>query len=91
MRVTLILMAVVLLIAGLMNIACFIIGARVGQKASKGEEIEFPNPVKAVQEHRATREQERQTQAEQDRLNTIMENIRNYNGTSAGQSDVPRG
>ena len=71
------------------NIACFIIGAKVGQTVSKGEDIETPtvNPLKAYREHEAKREAQR----EQDRLETIMRNIENYDGTSHGQKDVPRG
>lgn len=71
------------------NIACFLIGARVGQQASKGEEIEIPsvNPMEAVREHRAKKEAE----WEQSRIDTILRNIEAYDGTPNGQADVPRG
>ena len=38
---------------GTMNILCFFIGAKVGQKVVKGETIEFPKiePIKAIREH----------------------------------------
>lgn len=76
-------------IVGAMNIACFIIGAKVGQSASKGEEIKTPNinPIKAFRERTARKEAE----AMQDRLDTIMRNIEGYDGTGRGQEDVPRG
>lgn len=76
-------------ILSLSNIACFIIGARVGQKIVKGEEIETPevNPFKAYQE----RKDKKEAEFEQSRIDTIMRNIENYDGTSNGQEDVPRG
>ena len=81
--------ALLLLIMGAVNVACFIIGAKVGQTVSKGESIEAPtlNPMKAIQEH-ADR---KQAKAEQDRIDTIMRNIEAYDGTERGQEDVPRG
>ena len=69
--------------------ACFFLGARVGQSVSKGEKIEAPavNPIQAVREHMDKKEAQRQ----QDRMNVILQNIENYDGTSRGQEDVPRG
>lgn len=69
------------------NIVCFLVGAKVGQTVSKGEEIKMPtvNPIEAVREQRAKKEAE----MEQDRLETIMRNIEGYDGTSRGQQDVP--
>lgn len=68
---------------------CFILGAQVGQRVSKGRDIEMPtvNPIKAVREHRARKEAE----MAQDRIDTIMRNIESYDGTGKGQEDVPRG
>ena len=70
-------------------VCCFIIGAKVGQTVSKGEDIEMPipNPMKAIREREARNEAER----EQDRIDTILQNIDNYDGTGKGQKDVPRG
>ena len=81
---TIILMAIV----GTLNIVCFFIGAKVGQTVSKGETIEMPtiNPIKIYNEHIDRKEQER----EQKRLDTILHNIENYDGTPNGQEDVPR-
>ena len=77
-----------LLVMCLSNIFCFIIGARVGQKVSKGETVEIPsiNPIEAVRQHEAKKE----AQHQQDRLEVIMGNIEAYNGTGLGQKDVPQ-
>lgn len=80
---------ILIVIVGTLNIACFFIGAKVGQTASKGEKIEAPsvNPLKAIRERRVEKEAER----EQKRANIIMQNIDRYDGTPDGQQDVPRG
>lgn len=69
-------------------IASFLVGAKVGQAASKGEKIEAPtvNPLKAYREHEA----KKVAKEEQDKIAVIMGNIESYNGTSDGQKDVPR-
>ena len=74
------------LAVGTLCIACFLIGAKVGQKVSKGEAIEMHsvNPIKAVKEHKEHKEAE----MEQNKLDTIMRNIERYDGTSRGQEDV---
>lgn len=79
---------VLVLTVGVLCIACFLIGAKVGQTVSSGEEIKLPNinPVQAYKEHAAKKEAE----AEQSRIDTIMKNIESYDGTSNGQNDVPR-
>ena len=83
-------MEIILVLAvGAMCIVCFMVGAKVGQTVSKGEEIELPtiNPVEIYREHEAKKE----AQAEQDRIDTIMRNIESYDGTPDHQEDVPRG
>lgn len=76
-----------LLVMGIANVACFVIGAKVGQTVTKGKEIEIPspNPMEVIRRAEDSREAKR----EQDRLETIMANIERYDGTSAGQRDVP--
>ena len=76
-----------LMVMGLMNVACFVIGAKVGQQASKGETIKTPtvNPMQAIKERRAMNE----AQMEQDRLEIVLRNIEGYDGTGNGQEDVP--
>ena len=76
---------VYMLAIGFMCMACFLLGAKVGQKVVKGESIELPDPMKPVREHRARKE----AQMEQSRRDTIMRNIDSYDGTGYGQEDVP--
>lgn len=75
------------LCTGALCIVCFLIGAKVGQTVNKGEEIKVPtvNPFKAYREHEARKEAE----MEQNRIDTIMQNIESYDGTGNGQKDVP--
>lgn len=82
-------MEVLLILAmGLVCMACFLMGAKVGQAVAKGEEVKLPiNPLLAAKERQTKQEAE----FEQSRLNTILQNIDRYDGTSDGQKDVPRG
>lgn len=84
------LIVILIAIVGTLNIACFFIGAKVGQKVAKGEPIEapkIPKPVDIVREHINRKE----ARKEQERIDTIMQNIESYDGTSIGQIDVPKG
>lgn len=78
-----------ILTVGAMCIISFMVGAKVGQKVVKGEDIELPNinPLQAYREH----EERRESKKEQDRIDTILRNIESYDGTPIGQEDVPRG
>lgn len=72
----------------LINVLSFTIGAKIGQKIVKGEKIELPkvNPMEVYREH-----QEKKALAEElDKIETIMRNIERYDGTEAGQEDVPK-
>lgn len=75
-----------LVVMGLFNIVCFIIGAKVGQSVAKGEKVEMPklDPLKAYREKETRKEVKKQ----QDKLSTILRNIDRYDGTSKGQEDV---
>ena len=71
---------------GALNTVCFFIGAKIGQKVVKGEEIKapeitIPTPIRDYQK-------KKQAEAEQNKIDTILQNIETYNGTSAGQKDV---
>jgi hypothetical protein len=83
---TILLVLAVVLAVGTLNVVCFLIGAKVGQKVVKGETIEIPslNPLKAYRE----REDRREAEREQDKIATIMQNIEAYDGTGANQKDV---
>lgn len=76
-----------ILAMGFVCLACFLMGAKLGQQVTKGEEIKVPsvNPMQAVREHKAKKEAE----MEQDKFNTILQNIEKYDGTTKGQEDVP--
>lgn len=78
-----------ILVAGAVNVACFFIGAKVGQTVAKGETIKAPevNPVKAYNVSQA----QKQAKKEADRLEVIMRNLESYDGTSQGQERVPEG
>lgn len=69
------------------NVASFMLGAMVGQKAQKGDPIKFEvkSPTKVYEEHKEQVEQKK----EQERLQIISENIDNYDGTGLGQKDIP--
>ena len=77
-----------LLCTGIINVMCFIIGAKVGQQSAKGERIEVPNPVEAIKESREKRIADRETKKERNRIETIMRNIDSYDGTSSNQRDI---
>ena len=74
------------LTTGALCIACFFIGVRTGQRVSRGQDIKIPT----IAEVKREREEKREADLERDRLNTILENIDNYDGTSVGQKDIPR-
>ena len=75
-----------LAIASLSNVACFVIGAKVGQKVAKDEPIETPavNPFKAYREMQQQKEEE----AAKNKIDTILRNIDNFDGYGYGQEDV---
>jgi hypothetical protein len=74
------------LLMGAMNLLAFVLGARIARKADRGEEIKLPsiNPMEAYKEHR----EQSEANKEQERLNTMLENINNYDGTGMGQKDI---
>ncbi len=73
---------------GIMNILCFFIGARVGQKVVRQEKIEL-NPIKAINKAKEENREKKEKELEDEYIKTIMHNIDNYNGTSLGQKDIP--
>ena len=78
-----------LLVMAMANIVCFMVGAKVGQTVSKGEEVKLPtlNPMEIYKTHKENKVAE----AEQDKIDTVMQNLEAYNGTEAGQKDIPKG
>ena len=68
----------------LTNVVCLIAGAKIGMKASRGEEIKLPNPVEKVKTFKETQEYKK----EQEALDTMLYNIDVYDGTGLGQKDI---
>jgi len=80
-----------LVLVGIQNLICVIIGMKIGLALSKGESFSLPNPIKVYAEQQANRQAKKEAQAELDKIETILKNIENYDGTGFGQMDVPRG
>lgn len=72
---------------GALCIGCFIVGAKVGQQVAKGEpvRVNLPNPAKAIREHKAQKEADR----ERSKVEMILQNVDRYDGTPGGQEDIP--
>jgi hypothetical protein len=69
------------------SVLCIALGFLIAQKGR----VEIPNPIQAIKEHKAHKESEEEWKEEMDKVNTILRNIENYDGTSIGQEDVPWG
>ena len=78
---------VTILAVGLVCMASFMMGVKVGQAVVNGEKVDLPtvNPIEAARSHISKKE----AQMEQDRMDVILRNIERYDGTSLGQEDVP--
>lgn len=78
---------ITILAMGFVCVACFLVGAKLGQTVTKGEDINLPsfNPVEAVRNHQARKK----AKVEQDRVSIILQNVDGYDGTDRGQKDVP--
>ncbi len=72
---------------GLMNIVCFFIGAKIGQKVTQGVEIKMPNPIKTVKEEIRDYKETREQEEWQETFETNAYNIDVYDGTGIGQKD----
>lgn len=77
---------IVLIISiGFMNILCFFIGAKIGQKVINKEEIKIPNPIEEIKKYKVRDEELK----EQEIMRINLENIDNYTGDSIGQKEIP--
>lgn len=76
---------IAILLVGILNIVCFFLGAKIGQKVANNEPIETPtlNPFKAYQEHI----EQKEVQDEMDKLEKTLANIDNY-GTNKPQMKI---
>lgn len=70
-----------------MNVCCFALGAKVGQTVIQNREIELPSvdPFKAYNKH----QEKAKMDAQKSKIEAIMRNIDNYDGTAFGQEDIP--
>lgn len=75
---------VLILIIGLLNIFCFVVGTKVGQQVTHNETINVPNPVKIVKEYKDSKEYKES----QENLNAMLDNINNYDGSGMGQREI---
>lgn len=77
-----------LVLVGIQNLICISIGLKIGLSLARGEAITIPDPIEAVKEHRENKEAQREAEKEQKRIDAILRNIDNYDGTAKGQEDV---
>jgi hypothetical protein len=77
---------ILVMLMGGMNLLAFLIGARVGQKVVNNAPVELPtiNPITLYKEHKDKEEMSK----EQEKLNTMLDNINNYDGSSANQKEI---
>lgn len=72
----------------LINLASFVIGAKIGLSISKKKDITL-NPIKAVSESINEHKEKKVADLEERKLKTMLNNIDNYDGTGFGQSKIP--
>lgn len=72
---------------GLLNAACFLIGARTARKAVRGEVI-TANPIAVHKEKQEERREKEEAKKEAEKLEAILQNLERYDGTTAGQQDI---
>ena len=82
--------ALAIAVMGVVMIACFVTGAKVGQAVQKGKDIDVEFPTAAPIETIKTYLSKKESAKEQARYDVIMRNIEVYDGTSVGQRDIPR-
>ena len=82
---------IIIALVGALNVVCFFVGSKLGHHVVKSGNKQMPsvNPIKAIKEHNIRKEAEKEAQKKQNRYDTIMSNIDNYDGTEQGQKDVP--
>lgn len=81
-------MEIVAIVSMVLIIVAFFVGIVIGNKLSRHEEIRIPTPkaesIPLTKKHKEKKEMS----LEMDKLNTILNNIDNYNGTAQGQKGV---
>ena len=74
------------LMSTFLTIGAFIFGVNIGLKLKKGNEIklEVPNIPKIIKEKKIEKEKDKEIE----KLNIVLQNIENYDGTSQYQKAV---
>lgn len=80
------------LIYTILCIACLCIGFFVGYKTSGNNKstskISIPNPIKEIKNKVEDKKANEELQEQLNELNTIYENIENYDGSNKGQKEL---
>lgn len=71
------------------NLISFIVGAKIGQTSSKGKDIVI-NPIKAIKEDIEETKTEKKETLKRKQIDTMLQNIDNYTGSSLGQREIPK-
>lgn len=71
------------------NIITLLIGVKIGMSVANKKEITL-NPIKAIQEHKEERIEQKEADLKDQQLKTMLKNIDNYDGTDLGQEEIPR-
>ena len=76
---------IAILMVSILNIVCFFVGAKIGQKVANNEPIKAPsvNPFKAYKEHM----EQKEVEDEMAKLEKTLANIDNY-GTNKPQMKI---
>lgn len=77
-----------LLVAGAVNVACFVLGAKISQQVAKGETVKLPKPVVETKKSRRQQREQEENDRERKWREAVLANIERYDGTSEGQQDV---
>ena len=71
------------------NLISFVIGAKIGQRSVNGREITF-NPIKAIKNDIKDNKINKQEELRKRKIETMLDNIENYDGTGLGQKEIPK-
>lgn len=71
------------------NLLSFVIGAKIGQLSAKNKDISL-NPVKTIKEEIKESKITRKEDLKKRQIDTMLDNIDNYNGTGLGQKQIPK-
>lgn len=82
----------IILTTGFICLLSFYMGLNANNNQPKSGDFKIPtiNPIKKIQEYKEQVKESKQEKLEREILETNLENINNYDGTSLGQKDIPR-